>query len=304
MQNTLKNRTGIITAIQRMSIHDGPGIRSTIFMKGCNLRCRWCHNPETFSRAPEIEWIKDKCISCQACLLVCQSGALSLHEEKVQFDKSPCTVCFDCVPVCFPEALQKIGREITPGELFSEIEQDFPFFMESGGGITISGGEPMLQSAFVLEALKLFKNAGIHTAIETNMSLPWKKYASVLPNADLIMADLKLMDPGLHRKWTGGGNRQVLENILSLDRSGKPYYLRTPVVPGVNNNREQLRKIAAFVNQLKNIVKFELLPFHSLAAPKYENLGIVNPFANGQVVTSEELEIYRQLFKNNKEKVL
>lgn len=287
---------GIITHIQRMSIHDGPGIRSTIFMKGCNLHCQWCHNPETFSSSPEIEWIQDKCISCSACVDVCQPKALYLDNGKVAFDKSKCTACFDCIPVCFPEALVKIGREVTPQEVFSQVKQDFSYFKESKGGVTISGGEPMLQPEFVKETFALFQSAGIHTALESNMSLPWKQYEAVLPHINLVMVDIKLMNSNLHKKWTGSSNKRILENIIALDATGKPYILRTPVVPDANADEESIREISDFLAQLKNLVKFELLAFHPLAATKYKNLGIPNPFEGKRGITHEEIKKYNNLF--------
>jgi len=280
-----------------MSIHDGPGIRSTIFVKGCNFHCQWCHNPETFSPSPEIERIQNKCISCGACLDVCQTKALHLHDGKVEFDKTKCTVCFKCLPVCFPEALQKIGREVTPDDVFLEIKQDFLFFKESKGGITISGGEPMLQQEFVKETFMLFRQAGIHTALETNLSLPWKKYEMVLPFVDLIMADIKIMENDLHIKWTGSTNKRVIQNILALDKTDKQYILRTPVVPDVNASREQMQLIISFVSGLKNLVRFELLPFHPLAATKYKNLGIINPFEKTSSLSTYELLQYNLMLK-------
>jgi pyruvate formate lyase activating enzyme len=286
---------GQITHIQRMSTHDGPGIRSTIFLKGCNLQCKWCHNPETFSSQPELEWLSDKCISCQTCLLVCPSEALSLQNGKVAFEKSLCTACFNCVDVCFPEAIQKIGREISPEELFAEVEQDFSFFRESNGGITFSGGEPMLQLEFVKETLRLFRQAGIHTAIETNLNVPWSWYEQVLPEVDFVMADLKLVDDHIHHNWTGASNRQILQNIINLDHSGKTYILRTPIVPGVNDSQEQLEPIFEFVSRLKNIQKYELLPFHPLAASKYKNLGIPNPFEANLCIPASKLKEFDEL---------
>ena len=202
---------GRITTIQRMSLHDGPGIRSTVFLKGCNMHCGWCHNPETLSMNPELEWIQQKCIGCNSCAAVCRSGAFSLKQGKPDFQKSLCTSCFECLPVCYAEAITKIGRELTPEEVFAEVEQDFPFFSNSGGGVIISGGEPMLQPEFTKQTLALFKKAGIHTALDTNLSISWTQYEKVLPYVDLVLADLKIMDSELHVKWTGQSNRVILK---------------------------------------------------------------------------------------------
>ncbi len=288
---------GLITNIQRMSIHDGPGIRSVIFMKGCNLRCKWCHNPETFVPAPEVEWISGKCIHCGVCTEVCRYGALQMDAGMVHFDKAKCTACFECIPHCYPEALQKIGREVSPEETLAEIRQDFPYFEASGGGVTISGGEPMLQPGYVRQTLGLFQEAGIHTALETNLTVAWDQYEALLPYTDLLMADLKVVDSDIHKRWTGAGNRRILANIDRLDRSGIPYLLRTPVVPGFNHTEEHIEKIARLVARLENIRKFELLPFHPMADTKYKNLGIDNPFRDVKGLTPEDLNVYKPILK-------
>lgn len=296
---------GRITTIQRMSLHDGPGIRSTVFLKGCNMHCGWCHNPETLSMNPELEWIRQKCIGCHSCTEVCPTGALSLKEWKPDFQKNLCTSCFDCLQVCYAEAINKIGREVTPEEVFAEVEQDFPFFSNSGGGITISGGEPMLQPEFTKQTLALFKKAGIHTALDTNLSISWRQYERVLPFTDLVLADLKMMDDALHLKWTGKHNSIILENIYKLDSSGVPYFIRTPVVPDINDNEAEISAMAAFVASLKNVKKFELLPYHSMASCKYTNLKLKNPMGQTPDLSKERLEWFQEIVKytiNHREK--
>ena len=290
---------GLITTIQRMSLHDGPGIRSTVFLKGCNMHCSWCHNPETLSGNPELEWIRGKCIRCNSCIEICQSGAFSLKDGVPDFQKDLCNSCFDCVPVCYAEAISKVGREVTPKEVFAEVKQDFPFFKTSGGGVTISGGEPMLQAQFTLRTLALFKEAGIHTALDTNMSISWKQYEKVLPFTDLILADLKMIDDTLHLKWTGKHNTTILENFYKLDESGVPYFIRTPVVPGINDNEKEISNIACFVASLKNIRNFELLPYHTLAGCKYINLELENTLKNTKDLSKERLEELQKVIDNN-----
>jgi len=286
---------GLITTIQRMSLHDGPGIRSTVFMKGCNLRCRWCHNPETFSTKPELEWIREKCIGCNSCVNTCRTGAFSLVNGKPEFRKEYCTACFDCVQVCYPEAINKIGRTVTPDEIFSEVEQDFPFFKSSGGGITISGGEPMLQADFTGETLALFQSAGIHTTLDTNLSVSWSLYEGVLPYTDLVLADLKLMNDELHVIFTGQHNTTIVENFKHLDRTGIPFLIRTPVVPGVNDNVQEIRAMAAFAASLKNAKKIELLAYHTMGACKYTNLEIENPMAGSNALSREQLDLFHHI---------
>lgn len=286
---------GLITTIQRMSIHDGPGIRSTVFLKGCNMRCAWCHNPETLSSIPELEWIQQKCIGCNSCTEVCPTGAFSSTDGEIHFRKEDCTSCFRCLSVCYAEAIGKVGKEVTSEEVFAEVEQDFLFFRNSGGGITISGGEPMLQPEFTSQTLALFKRAGIHTALDTNLSISWSKYENVLPFTDLVLADLKLMNPALHQKWTGQSNRIILENLQKLDSTGIPYFIRTPVIPGLNDNEEEIKALAKFTSSLKNMEKLELLPFHSMGSFKYTNLEIKNPMGNTEDLSKERLEYVRKI---------
>ena len=291
---------GIITTIQRMSIHDGPGIRSTVFLKGCNLRCKWCHNPETFKSYPELEWQKDLCLNCGACTKVCPTGALKMEEGQLRFSRSECNLCFECTDECYSNALRKIGKVYTPEKLVTELEKDMIFFSESNGGVTFSGGEPMLQADFVKETAKLLKDRNVHIAMETNMTISWEKMEEILPFMDLIMADIKMMDEDEHIKWTGSGNKRILENIRQLDKTGIPYELRTPVVPGVNHSSQAIEDIALFVSGLTNIRKYELLPYHPLADFKYENLGMKNPFEEVKDLDKESLELYAPILKKYK----
>ncbi len=288
---------GLITTIQRMSIHDGPGIRSTVFLKGCNMRCAWCHNPETLSRIPELEWIQQKCIGCNSCTEVCPTGAFLSTDGEIHFRKEDCTNCFRCLSVCYAEAIGKIGKEISPEEVFAEVEQDFPFFKNSGGGVTISGGEPMLQPEFIQQTLALFNQAGIHTALDTNLSISWKQYERVLPFTDLVLADLKMINDPKHQQWTGKHNSVILENFHKLDSSGIPYMVRIPVIPGVNDNEEEVQALSKFISSLKNMQKLELLPFHSMGSFKYTNLEIDNPMENTEDLSKERLEYVEKILK-------
>jgi len=202
------------------------------------------------------------------------------------------------VEVCYAEAINKIGREVTPEEVFAEVEQDFQFFRSSDGGITISGGEPMLQAEFTGQTLALFKKAGIHTALDTNLSVSWKQYEKVLPFTDLVLADLKMMDNELHRQWTGKHNSTILENIYKLDASGIPYFIRTPVVPGVNDNEAEILSMAKFAASLKNLKKYELLPYHTLASCKYTNLELENPMGQTKDLCKKRLEWFQWIVKH------
>lgn len=195
--------TGMVTKVQRMSIHDGPGIRTTLFLKGCNFRCRWCHNPETWRREAQLERIAERCIACGACVPVCRTGALRPEEGGIGIDRERCDACGLCAAVCPARAMHLVGREVSADGLMRELRRDVPYFEESGGGVTLSGGEPLLQPAFVREVLSRCRAEGIPTAVETNLSVPSELIEELLPLVGLWMCDLKLADDSRHRRWTG-----------------------------------------------------------------------------------------------------
>ena len=268
---------GIITTIQHMSIHDGPGIRSTVFLKGCNMRCQWCHNPETWSAAPQFQWLAHQCIGCHACMQACRKGARYVLDGKMVHESSLCTSCFACTEECYTNALLCIGESLSPDDVMQQVKEDMPYYQESDGGVTISGGEPLLQWEFCQELLKVCKEAGIHTAIETNASVSWERLEAVFPLTDMIMADVKLFDSKLHQKWTGIPNHRILENIQRLNQEKTHLIIRTPVIPGVNDNEQEISAIANFVASLEHVIAYELLPFHPLGSTKYTSLGMENP---------------------------
>ena len=268
---------GIITTIQRMSIHDGPGLRSTVFMKGCNLRCRWCHNPETWSPARQLQHIPSKCIRCYTCLSVCPYGVFRTEKEEVKPDRDRCVLCGKCVENCPGEALSVVGRELSVEEAASELTADRPFYDTTGGGVTLSGGEPLLQPDFCRELLKICRNENIHTAIETNLSVDWQVISSIVSYVDLWMCDLKIHDTGKHKAWTGQGNETIMENFIKLSGTGARMTVRTPVIPGVNDTEEDIRQICDFLSGIHGNITYELLPFHTLGFEKFANLGMRNP---------------------------
>jgi pyruvate formate lyase activating enzyme len=273
-----------------MSLHDGDGIRTTVFFKGCNLRCAWCHNPETFSAAEELEWVKSRCIHCGECIKCCPAGALSIIENNIVRNKNRCTQCFKCVKVCYAGAHQTVGKPATISELCEQIEEDRTIFNQTGGGVTLSGGEPMLQFLFVKELAKTLSEHGYNLVLQTNLSVKWNLYKEILPFINHFMCDLKHLDGEAHRRWTGQSNRLILENILKLDQSGASYRLRTPVVPRVNDSEEDLTAMSNFAKTLKNTTSYELLPFHPLASYKYEQLGLKYALANVKPIQPEVFE--------------
>lgn len=248
--------------IQRNSFVDGPGIRTTVFFKGCNLRCKWCHNPESQSAQKQMMYYKDKCIGCGKCAEVCPN----------QFKK--CDFCGKCELYCPANARKVCGKEYSVDEVFNEIAKDKMFYDNSGGGATFSGGECMLQADFLCEILKKCRENGIHTAIDTAGNVPWEYFESVLPYTDMFLYDVKAFSEDLHKQGTGVSNKLILENLLRL--SGKcDIIVRIPVIGGFNDDKTELRQIAGFLKKIKCIKK-EPLPYHSMGEHKYDALGIKN----------------------------
>ncbi len=265
---------GLITNVQRFSIHDGPGIRTTVFLKGCPLRCFWCHNPETWRLQPEVQVFPDRCIGCGQCFSRCPQGAHVMVGGKRQFRRELCQACGRCVETCYAEALVMAGRWWPPEELLAELLRDKEFYAQSGGGITLSGGEPLMQQPFSLRVLQLCREAGLHTAMETSACGRWEDLAELLPWLDLVFVDIKLLDDAGHRKATGVSNRLILENIRRLGWERVPLVVRTPVIPTVNDTCEAVGAIGGFIHAFPNLQYYELMPFHRMAEGKFRSLDI------------------------------
>ena len=260
---------GIITEIQHGSVHDGPGIRSVVFLKGCQMRCFWCHNPETLRKEIQVWFEETKCLHCGACFSVC-----SLHRrkgDKHEFERERCCGCGRCAEQCFSGALTLCGRKVSVEEVMKDLVEDELFYRMSGGGVTLSGGEPGMQPEFSAAILRECRKRGIHTAMETNLAYSESVRNILCAEADLVMADLKQMDSRMHREGTGCGNRQILENLRRMDR---PLILRTPLVPGFNDDVESIRRIAEFASLLKPLRYYELLTYHPLGCGKAKRLGM------------------------------
>ena len=280
--------SGVVFNIQRFSIHDGPGIRTTVFLKGCPLRCFWCHNPEGLRPVVDIQFNSSRCINCGGCAAVCQHGAQIMDGGGLHvYQRDQCVRCAECVPECFSDALQIAGREMTTEAVLAEVLADKRFGAASGGGVTLSGGEPFLQAGFTLDLLAAFRAAGLHTAVETTTQTLWKRLEAALPLVDLFMVDIKHLDPEKHRAATGVSNRRILTNIRKLAATGKPIIFRVPVIPTVNATCAEVGAIGAFVRELGETradggagLSLELLPFHQLASDKYTSLGLDYRAAN------------------------
>ncbi len=264
---------GILFDMQRFCVHDGPGIRTTIFFKGCNLRCFWCHNPESLQPNPEVQYLSMKCIGCGKCAACCPQGCHGMLEGLHGFERAACQSCFACAAVCPAEALSVVGKAWTVQQVLDIALRDAPFYRNSGGGITCSGGEPMLQHAFLRELLSQAKVHGLHTAVDTAGNVPFSWFEEVLPYTDLFLYDLKCMDEDGHARATGAGNRLILENIRRLSEAGAEIWVRIPVIPGVNDTADNMVRAAQFLRPLKGVRLVELLTFHRLGGGKYESIG-------------------------------
>ncbi|MBW1781966.1 MAG: glycyl-radical enzyme activating protein [Deltaproteobacteria bacterium] len=276
------NFEATVLEIQRMSTEDGPGIRTTIFFKGCSLNCLWCHNPETISPRPQVHWISNQCIGCKTCLGVCPEGALAFTADGNHIDRDRCTGCGLCAEECPAAALELLGRTWQLNDLIDEVIKDRAYFEKSGGGVTLGGGEPTLQAGFNRELLKKLKEAGIHTALDTCGMCSRNAMEKLLPYSDLVLFDLKEMDPPRHRRFTGTTNEKILENLIcvrdAMQSNGHPsqLWIRTPIIPNATATDENIRGIGAFIAaELDGLVsRWELCAFNNLCRDKYLRLDL------------------------------
>jgi pyruvate formate lyase activating enzyme len=278
--------TGVVFNIQRFSVHDGPGIRTTVFLKGCPLRCSWCHNPEGMEALPVVSLAPERCIACAACIDACPheltgplDGCTGLHAAMVGCDR-----CGLCAEVCGSEARTLLGRHTTVEELVAEVTRDRVFYEESGGGVTFSGGEPVTPAnlEFLLASLRACKAAGLHCAVDTSGFASRETVLEVATWTDLILYDLKLMDDARHRETTGVSNRLILENLRALSEAGQDLWIRVPLIPGVNDHVANLEATAAFVASLPGRHPVHLLPCHHIGQDKYRRLGLAYPLAEAR----------------------
>jgi pyruvate formate lyase activating enzyme len=273
-------KKGLIFNIQKFSLHDGPGIRTTVFMKGCPLRCGWCSNPESQSARIDMMMTRSHCIDCNACLDACPKQAIRVegNGKGKTIDRGLCDRCGVCASVCPSRAIEEIGTPMTVDEIVEEIRKDETFYHHSEGGVTVSGGEPLLQSGFVVALLEACKKHRLHTALDTCGHVPWEILESTLAYVDLVLYDIKSMDSGQHREATGAGNEIILANAVRTAKA-KRTWVRYTVVPGFNDSELSARSIGEFASKLRP-EKMSLLPYHSFGAGKYERLGRPYPMGN------------------------
>lgn len=282
---------GIVFSIQRFSVNDGPGIRTTVFMKGCPLRCAWCHNPESTVRAPEMMFNTEKCVLCGRCAAGCERGCHTVTEEAHFLNRADCIGCGECVPVgC--EALELCGRERSVEEVLAEVLADRVYYEHSGGGITVSGGEPTADIEFTEALLRAARDAGLHTAVETCGYTTKENLRRILPVTDLFLFDYKETDPEKHRAFTGVDNARILENLRFLSDAGAKIILRCPLIPGYNARPDHLHGIAVIAEELSGILHVELEPYHALGSGKAEQVGRQYRAADVPDPTKEEKEAW------------
>jgi pyruvate formate lyase activating enzyme len=288
----------LIFDIKRYAINDGPGIRITIFFKGCPLSCRWCHNPESQSPEQQKFYTAGRCIGAGDCIEICPIDALTLTSEGIVTDWELCNLCGKCAEACPTKAIEMSGRFYTSQELLKIIEKEQVHFEQSGGGLTISGGEPLMFPEYLVELLALCKQAGIHTTVDTSGFAPKETLLNVAKHTDLFLYDIKLMNPVLHKKWTGVDNKLILENLKVLTNAGKPVNIRVPLIKNVNADEQNLRTTAQFISQLNGkIPPVNLLPYHPISKGKYKKMGIPWNSYGMEELTEKEIEQAIQLFK-------
>ncbi len=275
--DTSKDARGIVFHIIHGSFVDGHGVRTTVFLKGCPLKCAWCCNPEGQAGHLEIKITSGKCNGCKKCMGICPNRAISLNGEgenvRVSIDRGLCTNCKECIEVCFTGALEVFGKDMSVGEVFHIVQQDRLYYQHSGGGVTIGGGEPTSQPSFTYGLLKNCQTSGIHTAVDTCGYVMDHEGYKVLEEADLLLYDLKGVDPLEHMSNTGVSNERILDNLKRLAAMNKPIIIRAPIVPGYNDSQQGIRRMAEFLSKLKSVERVDLLPYHKYGTVKYGQLG-------------------------------
>lgn len=299
----------LVTNTQRFSVNDGPGIRTNVFIKGCHLYCSWCHNPECINPSVGIYWKRTLCQQCGTCLTVCPREAvhppIPVEEAResdtyYKIDLQKCDKCMKCVEACPYGALTKVGEPLSIEEMLNEVERDFPFYVNSGGGLTVTGGEPADQPEYVLELLKKGKERGLHICLDTSGHCPWDVLEGMLDYVDIFLYDLKQLDTNKHKKATGVGNELILANLKRLLGAGATVWIRIPVIPGFNDSPEYIESVAQFLKGLSPPVeRVDLLPFHNYCQEKYRWLGLDWKFGETESLDQSEVEPLKDILESH-----
>jgi pyruvate formate lyase activating enzyme len=288
----------LVLSITRMTIHNGPGMRTLILFKGCPLHCIWCSTPESQKSEPELGVYPMKCIRCGDCIPVCPTKAISLPDGKLTVNRSLCNVCGKCVEVCNAKALEILGHRMTIGQLVTEVKKDEIVYKYSHGGVTISGGEPLFDTEFALNLLKAFKAEGINTGVDSCGQIPWRGLEPTLPYVDFFLWDIKHMDPEQHKKLTGVSNEVILSNAKAVAARGIPLYIRIPLIPGYNDSEENIRATCEFSLGLASVVQVDIMPLHHLGKARYDSLDRAYPIAGLALYTDEKVQEIKSLVES------
>lgn len=272
-RESLESTEGVVFDIQRFCIEDGPGIRTSIFLKGCQLHCPWCSNPESIAPKPQLAHFHSRCVLCGACERVCERQAIQIDGQRLSIDRGKCSNCGQCASVCEPGAMKMIGRKISCSDVIKECLRDKPFYEESGGGITLTGGDPTLQTAFSAALLEVAHRAGVHTAVETNGCCSWSDFERLARHTDLFLFDLKIIKNAKSRSVTGAESTVVLENLQRVKAMGRNTIIRFPFIPGYTDDADNIGKILEASSSLGNATEVHVLPFHQYGKHKYDALG-------------------------------
>jgi len=289
--------SGIVFDIKKFAIHDGPGIRTTVFLKGCYLNCWWCHNPESISPAVEIVFAPEKCIGCLECTQRCPYQCHFFSEQQHRYERENCVRCGLCVKNCFTGALEMVGKRLSVTEVMQEVLRDQPFYQNSGGGLTISGGEPMAQFQFTKDLLQAARREQLHTCLDTSGFIAFEKLRELIELVDIFLFDLKETNPAKHREYVGVPIDLILENLFQLDRCGATLILRCPVIPGLNDRADHFLQITDYANRLRHLQEIDILPYHPLGRQKGGQIGLPErlpavPFPDDATV-NQWLEVLR-----------